>query len=120
MTDRSTTTGARLLADIGGTNARFAWQRQPGGEIEDLQTLACADHATLHDALTAYLRQCDRPCFGACAIAKPVVGDRVSMTNRHWGFSTRELKARWAHSLIRHLRSAALSCDLRATVVEQA
>jgi glucokinase len=96
MTDRSMASGARLLADIGGTNARFAWQRQPGGEIEDLQTLACADHASLHDALTAYLRRCSRPPVGACAIAiaNPVVGDQVSMTNHHWSFSIRELKAR--------------------------
>jgi glucokinase len=96
MTDRSTTAGARLLADIGGTNARFAWQGQPGGEIECVQTLACADHASLHDALTAYLRQCGLPPVRACAIAiaNPVVGDQVSMTNHHWSFSIRELKSR--------------------------
>jgi glucokinase len=96
MTDRSTSSGARLLADIGGTNARFAWQARPGSEIESVQTLACADHASLHDALTGYLQGCGRPPARSCAIAiaNPVVGDQVSMTNHHWSFSIRDLKAR--------------------------
>jgi glucokinase len=96
MTDRATPPHARLLADVGGTNARFAWQAGPGGAIECVQTLACADHATLHDALAAYLDRCGLPAVRACAIAiaNPVVGDQVSMTNHHWSFSIRELKAR--------------------------
>jgi glucokinase len=96
MTHRTAASGARLLADIGGTNARFAWQRRPGGEIECVETLACADHASLHDALAAYLGRCGRSPPGACAIAiaNPVVGDQVTMTNHHWSFSIRDLKSR--------------------------
>ena len=96
MTHHSTPSGARLLADIGGTNARFAWQARPGGEIECVETLACADHASLHEAMTAYLRRCGRSSVRTCAIAiaNPVVGDQVAMTNHHWSFSIRELKSR--------------------------
>ena len=46
--------GARLLADIGGTNARFAIERGPG-RIEESATLSCGAHATFVDAVRAYL-----------------------------------------------------------------
>ncbi len=96
MTHRPAASSPRLLADIGGTNARFAWQGHPDGEIECVQTLACADYASLHDALTAYLSRCGRSRVRACAIAiaNPVVGDQVTMTNHHWSFSIRDLKSR--------------------------
>ena len=86
---------ARLLADVGGTNARCAWQAHAGAVIEEPHTLPCADHATLADALRHYLRSVGRSAPPACsiAIANPVVGDRVTMTNHHWTFSIAELKA---------------------------
>ncbi len=86
---------ARLLADVGGTNARFAWQAGPGAAIESVLTLPCAEHASLADAVHRYLRQTGRtqPADCAIAIATPAVGDRVAMTNHHWAFSIRELKA---------------------------
>ena len=85
---------ARLLADIGGTNARFAWQAHAGASIEEPHTLPCAEHATLADALRYYLRSVGRSAPPACsiAIANPVMGDRVTMTNHHWTFSIAELK----------------------------
>ena len=89
---------ARLLADIGGTNARFAWQAGAGSEIEAAHTLACADHASLTDAMRFYLARIGRgaPPWCSIAIANPVVGDRVTMTNHHWTFSIGELKAQMA------------------------
>lgn len=93
----STAPGAdpRLLADVGGTNARFAWQAGPGAAIEAAETLPCADHATLADALRRYLARLGRGVPRSCsiAIANPVVGDRVAMTNHHWTFSIAALKA---------------------------
>ena len=85
----------RLLADVGGTNARFAWQAGPGAPIEAVLTLPCAEHGSLAEAVHRYLRQSGRtmPADCAIAIANPVVGDRVAMTNHHWAFSIRELKA---------------------------
>jgi glucokinase len=44
----------RLLADIGGTNARFALESGPG-QVGLIEVLACAEHATLADAVRAYL-----------------------------------------------------------------
>jgi glucokinase len=83
--------GPRLLADIGGTNARFALELGPGC-IEHIEVLSCASHATLADALRAYLALPEVASAGAVrhaaiAIANPVMGDMVRMTNHHWEFS---------------------------------
>ena len=86
----------RLLADIGGTNARFALETGPGtaGLIE---VLPCAAYATLADALRAYLAlphvaAAGAVRHGAIAIANPIVGDFVRMTNHHWEFSIEALR----------------------------
>ncbi len=85
----------RLLADIGGTNTRFAMQSQPGGPIEHLQVTPSDAHASLLDAIRAYLasQQLPAPRAGAIGIAVPVTGDEVRMTNHHWSFSVSALKA---------------------------
>lgn len=89
---------ARLLADIGGTNARFALELGPG-RITAIKVLPCADYRTLFDALTDYLSSpAVRAVVGvsirhaAIAIANPVVDDFVRMTNHHWEFSIKELR----------------------------
>ena len=84
----------RLLADVGGTNARFAWQAGPGAPIEAQRTLPCADYPSINDAIQAYLGTLDRPRpqLGAIAIANPVTGDQVRMTNHHWSFSIEALR----------------------------
>jgi glucokinase len=91
----SVQSSARLLADIGGTNARFGWQAGPGAPIEAVQTLPCADHQSIEDAMHVYLRAAGRalPPLCSMAIANPVLGDLVAMTNHHWVFSIRHLKA---------------------------
>ena len=86
--------GPRLLADIGGTNARFAWQAGPGAAPEAVRVLACAEHATLLDAARCYLAETGlaTPRLGAIGIANPVTGDAVQMTNHHWSFSIEALR----------------------------
>ncbi|HEY0064569.1 MAG TPA: glucokinase [Telluria sp.] len=80
--------GPRLVADIGGTNARFALEYAPG-RIGAMLNLACADYPRFEDAARAYLAG---PGAGArhavIAIANPVDGDAIRMTNHHWAFST--------------------------------
>ncbi|VXC34427.1 glucokinase [Massilia sp. 9I] len=85
--------GPRLVADIGGTNARFALETGPG-RIEAMLTLACADYPRLEDAVHAYLAHCGAPVAHAViAIANPVDGDAIRMTNHHWGFSIEAARA---------------------------
>lgn len=92
-------TDLRLLADVGGTNARFALQTG-AGRFEYIEVLACAAYATLGDAMKAYLEKAAVQGFpvkairhAAIAIANPVEGDMVSMTNHHWSFSIAGLRA---------------------------
>jgi len=88
---------ARLLADVGGTNARFAWQDGRGAAIGDAMVLPCAEYPSIAEAIAAYLGRVGREAPPACAIAiaTPVVGDRVEMTNHGWSFSRAELAARF-------------------------
>lgn len=78
-----------LIADIGGTNARFALIDEPGGEPRSLRVLPTRGHATIDAAIEAYLadESGPRPDRGAIAIANPVTGDVVRMTNHDWQFS---------------------------------
>lgn len=76
--------GLRLLADIGGTNARFALQAHDG-QLENIEVLSCAAHATLGDAMTAYLDGAAQRGFAVqsvrhagIAIANPVEDDLVA------------------------------------------
>ena len=85
----------RLIADIGGTFARFALETAPGS-FERITSLRCADHADFHAAVTAYLATWPdlRIEHAAVAIANPVEGDQVRMTNYHWQFSIEQMRER--------------------------
>ncbi|MDP9109248.1 MAG: glucokinase [Pseudomonadota bacterium] len=87
--------GPRLLADIGGTNARFALERSPG-QIDSIRVLRCAEHAEFADAVEAYLKLVDQPnlLHAAIAIANPVQGDQIKMTNHDWAFSIEATRRR--------------------------
>ena len=80
--------GPRLLADIGGTNARFALELAPG-EITEVRIYPCADFPDVASAIQRYLADAhvSRVNHAAIAIANPVDGDQVKMTNHHWSFS---------------------------------
>jgi glucokinase len=91
--------GPRLLADVGGTNARFALEIGPRS-IEAVAVLSCDDFENLHAAMQAYLAQVTDivGTYGsvrhaAIAIANPVDGDVVNMVNRNWSFSVEALRA---------------------------
>lgn len=83
----------RVIADIGGTNARFAIARN--GTYSELVHVEVSKYASLHDALTDYLSRLPhtmRPTAGAIAVAGPVLGERITLTNLGWSFSISELK----------------------------
>jgi glucokinase len=96
---------ARLLADIGGTNARFAWQAAPGAPITDVQVLPGAHYPTLQAAMHTYLDGLGRgaPTSVASAIANPITGDMVRMTNHDWAFSQAAVKAEFGLRTLRLL-----------------
>ena len=85
-------TGTRsLVADIGATNARFGLL-DASGRLLHTQTLPCTGHKTLEEAARAYLDAAHpdaHPVEGAIAIAGPVTGDLLTMTNHPWTFSVK-------------------------------
>jgi glucokinase len=84
----------RLLGDIGGTNARFAWQVARSALPTEVTSYACAEHDSLLAAIQHYLAEHRkvRPLACAIGIANPILGDVVQMTNHHWSFSISELQ----------------------------
>ncbi|MBK8181809.1 MAG: glucokinase [Candidatus Competibacteraceae bacterium] len=78
-----------MIADIGGTNARFALAKADG-QISDECILSGADYPDLIQAATAYLRDIPspRPRRVAVAVATPITGDWIQFTNSPWSFST--------------------------------
>jgi len=87
--------GPWLVADIGGTNARFGWVDAGAAGVEHVATMPAAEHAGPADAALAYLRSLSQtlgprwrpPRAGAFAVATAVGGDRVEFTNSHWAFA---------------------------------
>lgn len=87
--------GVALVADIGGTNARFALVDlgAPVLELRDVQPLRCADFASLQHACEHYLAGVGaRPERAAIAVACPADRDEIRLTNRAWSFSRSELQ----------------------------
>ena len=89
--------GPRLLADVGGTNARFAIETAPR-QFDAVAVLPCSGYPSLGAAASAFLNSAEVRAHApdirhaAIAIANPVDGDAVSMTNHTWSFSTAALR----------------------------
>jgi glucokinase len=85
--------GPRLLADIGATHARFALQTAPG-TYRAVRVLRCDEFDGIVPLLRFYLSEHEdlRLNHAALALANPVDGDYVRMTNRPWAFSTDEVR----------------------------
>ncbi|MCY4757118.1 glucokinase [Pelomonas aquatica] len=80
-----------LVADVGGTNARFGTVAGPGAAVEDVRVLPVAGHAGPAAAVRAYLAgQAPgqaAPRSAAFALATALGGDRIELTNGAWSFS---------------------------------
>jgi glucokinase len=89
-----------LVADIGGTHARFAWLSAPGAAPGHVQVLAVADHAGPAEAARSYLQGLRAgigtdwrpPRRAAFAVATAVTGDAIAFTNSPWAFSCEALR----------------------------
>ena len=84
----------RLLGDIGGTHARWAWQESANSALQDISVQACRASPTLLDSARTYLTATGhaQPHSAGIGIATAVTGDVVHMTNNPWTFSINELK----------------------------
>jgi len=85
---------SRLLGDIGGTHARWAWQAAPGAPVQDVAVRPCAANASLLDSARDYMAGSGHaaPSALCIGIATPITGDQVQMTNNDWAFSISQLQ----------------------------
>ncbi|KUI99210.1 glucokinase [Vibrio sp. MEBiC08052] len=82
-----------LIGDIGGTNARLALCELASGEVSHARTYACAEYPSLESVIKHYIEASEVAIQQACiAIACPVQGDWISMTNHSWEFSIETLQ----------------------------
>jgi hypothetical protein len=93
MTDRAMSY-PRILADVGGTNVRFAMETAPM-RIGEITAYKVAEHASLEAAMRLYMLTrsgAARPRHAAIGLANPVTGDQVKLTNHNWAFSIEAMR----------------------------
>jgi glucokinase len=85
-----------VVADIGGTHCRFAIVRSGGITPEPGSILALDNdrYPSLSGALADYLKRTGaKPRRGVFAVAAPIDGRKVKLTNRDWAFDIDALAA---------------------------
>lgn len=84
----------QIVADVGGTNARFAYVQEGGVGLQGLAVMPCAQYPFLVDVIHAFtdlhgLSNIQSLCL---AIAGHIERDWVDLPNNHWAFSQDELR----------------------------
>lgn len=90
-----------LLADIGGTNARFAlWT---DGSLSEVKHMAVCDYRSFEDALRAYLSGFPDAGVhaGILAVSGMIEHDRCALTNNAWIVDAAELRRTFGISTAR-------------------
>lgn len=88
-----------FVADIGGTNARFAvaqGNERDGYTVDQVKRYHNEDFAQLHDAAEAYFSEIEgpKPARGCMAIAGPINGHDIRLTNSTWRLKPKHLAER--------------------------
>lgn len=83
----------RLVADIGGTHARFALCTS-ASDVAHISVLASDDFPSIEAAMRHYLETQGNPRVqvAVVGIANPVLGDQITMTNHPWTFSIEQTR----------------------------
>jgi glucokinase len=89
-----------LLADIGGTYSRFA-VGGPAGQPERIVTFANDEFASFDEVVASYLGELEvQPDTAVLAVAGPVNGREIALTNRKWLLHLDDLTRRFGFSRI--------------------
>jgi glucokinase len=97
---RGTSAAHVLLADIGGTHSRFALLGSDG-RPEHVVSWSNDRFGNLEDAITTYLGELNKRAeFAVIAVAGPVTGRDIALTNRSWRFNLERLAERFGFSSI--------------------
>ena len=78
-----------LIGDVGATNARFALVAADGTTTA-ARVYALNGYPSIIEAIATYLAEeapTARPGQAVLAVASPITGDRVTLTNHPWTFS---------------------------------
>ena len=75
-----------LIADVGGTNARFSILKDAHAQPVDFDNVKAADFETLNQAIQEHVLDHTSlmPRSAVIAIAGPIDGDEIDLTNNHW------------------------------------
>lgn len=86
-----------LIADIGGTNARFALSTGSPAYFTQAQTLEAVEFEHVTDAIDVYLQAHNIEQLSAIslAVAGPIRDGKVSFPNMHWSIDCAELSKRY-------------------------
>lgn len=84
-----------LIGDIGGTNARFSVVMDAGTEVGDPQIVQTASFATIDEAIRSAVVDglSVQPRSAILAVAGPVNGDSIPLTNCPWVVRPKEMFA---------------------------
>jgi len=92
MSEASRSPARAVVADIGGTNARFAVADLETLELSEIRPVLCAGHPTFAAAIGDYLAGlAEPPRHAAIAVAAPVTSEEIRLTNSPWSFAKPEL-----------------------------
>jgi len=84
-----------LLADMGGTNIRFAVM--DGQTLGEIVRFKCADFDTFESAVACFLqKQKASPAFFVLAVPAPVTEDELTFVNNPWRFKISDIKKQFA------------------------
>ncbi len=96
----------RLVGDVGGTNARFAIETASGC-FEASAIYPNKHFSGFSDVLHHYLTQekavsacLEKLKYAAVAIANPIEGDWIKMTNSSWAFSIESVRAEFGFEVL--------------------
>jgi glucokinase len=96
--------GLTLVADVGGTSSRFALAHAQGGHAR-LERISAIHNDTVPDLETAvakYLGEAGaRPRAATFAIAGPIDGEDIALTNRAWRFRVSEFGKKFGFASFR-------------------
>ena len=85
-----------IVIDVGGTNIRFGYAETEIAPLSEIKNLTCADFPSIEDAINAYFHTLPSNVISkitatCIAVAGPMMGDHVDVTNNHWQFSKSKL-----------------------------
>jgi glucokinase len=84
-----------LVADIGGTNARFGWVAHRDAALSNIEAYRCESYASPQEAACAYVRglhNATKPASVYIGVATAVTGDVIKLTNSPWVIDRAEIE----------------------------